>query len=117
MIGMSVIDEYLQHVAWPQKAELERVRRIVRTAAPDAVEVISYAMPGFKYRGKYLIGFAAFKDHLSIFPTAQPIEIIKDELSGFTHFKGTVQFTVDNPVPELIITELVRLRLAAIDEK
>ena len=117
MIGMSVIDEYLQHLAEPQKAELERVRRIVRATAPDAVEVISYAMPGFKYRGSYLIGFAAFKDHLSIFPTAQPIEITKDKLSGFTHFKGTVQFTPKNPLPEQIITELVRLRIAAIDEK
>ena len=60
---MSVIDDYLDNVTEPQRNELERVRRIVKHLVPDgAEEVISYGMPTFRYRGKSLIHFAAFKN-------------------------------------------------------
>jgi uncharacterized protein YdhG (YjbR/CyaY superfamily) len=112
---MSVIDEYLEKVSAPQKAELERIRTIVKQTVPEAEEVISYGMPGFKYKKKYLVGFAAFQDHLSLFPTATPIEAIKEKLSGFQLSKGTIQFTIDNPIPEAIIQELVAVRIDAIN--
>lgn len=57
-IGMSVIDEYLQNVSEPQKSELLRIRQLIKETLPDVEEVISYAMPGFKYKGKYLVTFA-----------------------------------------------------------
>jgi uncharacterized protein YdhG (YjbR/CyaY superfamily) len=112
---MSVIDEYLANVSAPQKAELERIRAIVKQTVPETEEVISYGMPGFKYKKKYLMGFAAFKDHLSLFPTATPIEAIKEKLSNFQLSKGTIQFTIDNPIPESIIQELVAVRIDAIN--
>jgi uncharacterized protein YdhG (YjbR/CyaY superfamily) len=111
---MSGIDEYLEKVSVPQKGELERIRRIVRQAAPKAEEVISYGMPGFKYHGQYLIGFAAFKNHLSIFPTSGPIDALKAKLGNFKLATGTIQFTAGKPVPESIIQELVAIRLASI---
>ena len=70
---MSVVDDYLKNLPEPQKAELERIRKIVKQTVPEAEEVISYGVPGFKYKGKYLITFAAFKDHLSLFPGSAPI--------------------------------------------
>lgn len=111
---MSAIDAYLATIDSVQKDALERVRRIIHAAAPDAIEVISYGMPGFQQAGHYLIGFAAFKDHLSLFPTSQPIEVMKAQLSAYKLAKGTIQFTLDMPVPEALIKEIVALRLAAI---
>ncbi len=114
---MSPADDYLKNVPKPQKAQLERIRKIVKQSVPDAEEVISYGMPGFTYNGKYLVGYAAFKDHLSLFPTSAPVEALKDKLKDFRLSKGTVQFTVDRPVPELVIEQLLHVRLAAIDKK
>lgn len=111
---MSAVDEYLGKVPAPQRAELERVRNIVKKAVPEAEEVISYGIPGFKYQKKYLFGYAAFKDHMSIFPTATPVKGLEHMLSGFELSKGTVQFTVEHPVPEGIIKELVSVRVKAI---
>lgn len=111
---MTVIDEYLEKVEPKQKAELEKIRSFVKEHVPDAEEVISYGMPAFKYRGSYLIGFAAYKDHMSVFPTPEPIEILEDELEGFQMSKGTVQFTLDHPLPLEIVGRLVDERLAII---
>ena len=113
---MSVIDEYLAKIDEPQRAELERVRQIVKRAVPEAEEVISYGMPVFKYRGQYLIGFTAFKNHLSLFPASHPIEVLKDQLGEFELSKGTIQFTLEHPVPESIIKELVNIRLIDISK-
>ena len=108
---MSVVDEYLKDVAEPQRSELERIRKIIKTAAPDAEDVITYGLPGFKYKGKYLMAFASFKDHLSIFPGSHAIEELKDELDGYKISRGTVQFTLDKPLPEALITKIVTIRL------
>lgn len=111
---MTVIDEYLEKVEPKQKAELEKIRSFVKKHVPEAEEVISYGMPAFKYEGSYLIGFAAYKDHLSVFPTPEPIEILKDELEGFQMAKGTVQFTLDHLLPLEMVGRLVDERLAII---
>jgi uncharacterized protein YdhG (YjbR/CyaY superfamily) len=107
---MSAIDDYLNNVPELERAELERVRQIVRGHVPEAEEVISYGMPGFKYKGKYLLGLAAFKDHLSLFPTAHPVEILKHKLGEFEVSKGTIQFTIHHPIPDELIKELVDVR-------
>jgi len=114
---MSVIDDYLKNVAPAQRAELERIRKIVKQVVPEAVEVISYAMPGFKYQKKYLITFAAFKDHMSIFPGAEPTETLKAKLSKYKLSKGTIQFTLDNPIHESIIKEILDIRVKSISKK
>lgn len=111
---MSVIDDYLKKLELPQRAELERIRQIVQQVAPEAVEVITYGMPGFKYRQKYLIAFAAFKDHLSLFPAPGPIEALKDKLTDFKLSKGTIQFTLEHPLPESLIKEITLKRVADI---
>ena len=114
---MSVVDDYLKGTSSPQKEALERVCQIIRTTAPTAEEVITYGMPGFKYQKKYLVAFSGFKDHMSIFPGAEVIESLKDKLEGYKLSKGTVQFTIEKPLPEDVIKELVYLRMAAIDKK
>lgn len=109
------VDAYLQDTEPAKRAELERIRSIVKKLVPEAQEVISYGIPTFKYKGAPLIYFAAFKDHLSVFPGA-PLEI-KDKLKGYKLGKGTIQFTVDKPLPEAIIQELVASRLDVITRR
>ena len=111
---MSMIDEYLSQVTPAQKAELERVRNIVKEVVPEATEGISYGIPAFKFKGKYLVGFAAFKDHMSIFPGAMPIDLLKNKLGSYTISKGTIQFTLENSLPEALIKEILTICLANI---
>jgi uncharacterized protein YdhG (YjbR/CyaY superfamily) len=112
---MSEINTYLNSLPGLEKAELERVRAVIRQAVPEAAEVISYGMPGFKYRGKYLAGYYAFKTHLSLFP-AGTVEAFADKLEGYTLSKGTIQFTLDRPLPESLIKEIILYRKAEIDK-
>lgn len=112
---MSVIDTYLQDIPSAQRAALERIRVIVKQMVPDAEEVISYGMPTFKHNGKPLLHIAAFKDHMSIFPTGDPmVDTIGDELKKFRTSKGTLQFTEDAPIPETVIKQIIAVRLSSI---
>ena len=111
---MSAVEDYLKTLDEPQRVGLERIRRIVREVAPQADEVISYGIPGFKYRQKYLVGFAAFKDHLSLFPTSHPLEVMRSDLGKYKLSKGTIQFTIEHPIPESVVKQLIEIRLADI---
>lgn len=113
---MSVIDDYLSKYSGPEKVELEKIRSIVNETVPEAEEVITYSMPGFKYNGKHLVAFSIFKDHLGLFPTSGPIEAHKDKLVDFKTSKGGVQFTPQKPIPEALIKEILLTRLAEIQQ-
>lgn len=110
---MSVIDEYLQDVSEPERAELQRIRSLIQEMVPDAVEAFSYGIPCFKYKNHYFIGFAAYKDHLSLFPSSQPIAELGSKLSAFKTSPGTIQFRLDKPLPEDLLREIIDVRLVA----
>ena len=111
---MTVIDEHLAKLDLANRAALERIRAIVRAEVPTAVEAISYGMPAFKYQGKYLLGFDAFTDHLGLFPTPEPIEVLRSKLGDYKLSKGTVQFTLEKPLPEALIKEIIHVRMRVI---
>jgi uncharacterized protein YdhG (YjbR/CyaY superfamily) len=106
---VSTVDEYAQALTPGQREQFERVRGIVKRLVPDAEETISYRIPTFKYRGKYLIYFAAFKNHMSVYPTVGAVEATKGK-------KGTFQFTEDDPVPEDVVVKIVSHRVSEIDQ-
>jgi uncharacterized protein YdhG (YjbR/CyaY superfamily) len=111
------VDEYLAGVPEPARGTLKKVRAAIRSAAPPtAIEVISYGMPAFKYKGM-LVWFAAFSDHCSLFPTASVIAAFKSELKGFRTSKGTIQFPIDKPLPAALVTKMVRARVAQQENK
>jgi uncharacterized protein YdhG (YjbR/CyaY superfamily) len=113
---MSSFDEYLATVPDSQKAELERIRRVVRRTVPDAEEATSYGMPAFKYRKRPLLGFRVSRNHLSVFPfSPEAIDAARDALAGFDLSKGTVRFTPDKPIPESALEQLVRHRMREIE--
>jgi uncharacterized protein YdhG (YjbR/CyaY superfamily) len=113
---MSPIDNYLLGVDESQKLQFERIRKIIRRVAPDAEETIAYKIPTFKYKRKNLAHVGFFGDHMSLFPTSRPIEELRDKLKDFKISKGTIQFTMDKPIPDNIIKELLRIRLHDIDK-
>jgi uncharacterized protein YdhG (YjbR/CyaY superfamily) len=85
----------------------------VHRLAPQAEEGHSYGLPAFRYRGKPLLGFAATKKHLSLYPfSPSVVESVKDRLVGFELSKGTVRFTVDRPTPADVIQQMVQERIA-----
>lgn len=114
---MQSIDEFLAQLPEDQKNELQRVRECIHQALPDAVEVISYGIPGFKYKGKYLAGFSGYKDHMSFFPSGRPIELLKEKLGAYKLSTGTIQYSLVNPIPQDLIRELLGIRVSAIDSK
>ena len=89
---------------------LERIRETIRKAAPQADEIISYSMPAYRMK-RILVYFAAFRDHISLFPTSSGIKSFKKELSGYRTSKGTVSFDPDKPIPYGIIRKIVKFRV------
>jgi uncharacterized protein YdhG (YjbR/CyaY superfamily) len=111
---MSVVDVYLSDLPTAQRKELERIRQIVRKYYPEAREAISYGMPAFKYNGKYLIAYWAFKEHMSIFPTPGVVAAFQAKLTGYATSKGTIQFTLKKPLPEPLLAEMLQARVRTI---
>ena len=117
MLAATNVDDFLARFDEPNRAELSRIRRIIAQSVPEAIELICYGIPSFRYKGKYLAGYSSFKKHLSLFPGGAPIELLKDKLVGYKLSAGTVQFTLNNPLPDALIEELVTIRVRAIDER
>lgn len=112
--GAAKVDAYLANTPEDHHAALQALRETIAAAAPEAVEGISYGIPGFKYHGKGLAWYANFKAHCSFFPggTAQNYRV---ELAGFRLSKGTIQFKPDHPIPADLVQRIVRARIAEID--
>ncbi len=103
------IDEYIKTFPEDVQTILERMRQTIRRAAPEAEEAISYQIPTFKLRGN-LVHFAAFKDHISFFPTARGVEAFKKELSQYKGSKGTVRFPLEKPIPYDLVRKITVFR-------
>ena len=104
------IDEYIEASPKDVQGILQRLRLTIRKAAPEAVETISYQMPTFKLNGKGLVYFAAFKNHIGLYPIPSGIEAFKKELSRYKQGKGSVQFPIDKPIPYDLVRRIVRFR-------
>jgi len=104
------VDEYLAGVPKAARAVLEKLRQTIKAAAPMAAEVISYQMPMYKHHGM-VIGFAAFKDHCSIFPGSAVMDAHKEELKRYRTSKGTIRFPFNQPLPATLVRKLVRARI------
>ena len=107
----TTIDEYIKTVPKDVQPVLQGMRRTIRKAAPDAVEMISYQMPTFKLNGRFLVSFAAWKHHVGIYPIPSGTEAFKKKISKYKAAKSTVQFPLDEPVPYDLLTQVVTFRV------
>jgi uncharacterized protein YdhG (YjbR/CyaY superfamily) len=111
--GPESIDAYLDSVPGTMRGSLEKLRRQIRAAAPDAVETISYQVPMFKLGGRPLVSFGAATKHLSFYVMSPAVvEAYAADLQGFKLGKGSVQFTPDRPIPKAVVKKVVRARVA-----
>ena len=91
---------------------LEQLRETIRAAAPRATEKISYAMPAFEQDGRFLVSYAAFKGHCSLYPASTAVmEALGAELQPYFSGKGTLRFRADDPIPTALVRKIVRVRL------
>lgn len=106
----TTIDEYIALFPEDVQMKLRELRAVIKAAAPEAGEKISYQMAAFTLHG-ILVYFAAFKNHIGFYPAPRGIEQFKDELSAYKGSKGTVQFQLDEPIPYDLVTKIVKFRV------
>jgi uncharacterized protein YdhG (YjbR/CyaY superfamily) len=116
--GKAEVEAYLAQVPEPARTTLEKMRALIRAAAPgEATEAISYRIPSFQYKGG-LVAYAAFKDHCSFFPMgSRAIEEFAEELKGYRVSKGTIQFALDKPLPAGLVKKMVKACVARNEAK
>jgi uncharacterized protein YdhG (YjbR/CyaY superfamily) len=104
-------DQYIAGYPDDVQKLLNQIRAAIRKAAPDAEEAISYGIPAFHYKGYYLIYYAGYKNHVSVYPAPRENVEFKEQLSLYKGGKGTVQFPIDKPLPLTLITRIVKFRM------
>jgi len=104
------VEEYILDFPDDIQVVLNRIRRTIIEASPDAIEKISYNMPTFYLNGN-LVHFAAYKNHIGFYPTPSAIAAFEDELSSYKNAKGSVQFPLDSPIPYDLIKRMVIFRV------
>jgi uncharacterized protein YdhG (YjbR/CyaY superfamily) len=109
--GGKTVAAYLAALPKDSRAALQKLRKDIRAAAPDTTELIAWGMPAFK-QGKLLVGYAAFKDHCSLFPMS--VAVMRRYAAGLEKYvttKGSIHFSAAKPLPTTLVRKLVRARI------
>jgi len=110
---LTTIDEYLADVNPDQRRALNKLRAIVRAAAPEAQECISYGLPAFRLDGRSLVAFGAWANHCSFYPmSSATLKDFQDDLKDFQTSKGTIRFSPGKPLPATLVKKLIKARMA-----
>ena len=106
------IDQYLAALNDDQRAALEKLRKTIRAAAPQAEECISYGLAAFRLNGKPLVGFGASAKHCAFYPmNGSTVAAFQDELKNYDTSKGTIRFPTAKPLPAALVRKLVKARI------
>lgn len=105
------VDEYIAAQPEAVRGVLTRVRAAIRKAVPEAGEMISYQVPGYKLNNKPVVYFAAWKQHYAIYPASALVKAtLKDDLARYTVANSTIRFPFEGPVPVKLIGRIAKLR-------
>ena len=110
------VEEYFESVSDKAKPLLQQMRNAIKEAAPEAQEVISYNMPAFKLNG-VLVYYAAWKNHVALYPASAFNSDFADDLSAYKHSKGTLQFPIEEGIPIDLVKKIVLYRVHENQEK
>jgi uncharacterized protein YdhG (YjbR/CyaY superfamily) len=112
------VDEYMAQLPHDRRAVMEQIRSVIRTAAPDAIEAIAYNMPAFRFNGRFLVSYEAYKRHYSLFAWSdEMLAELGDDLRPYAVGKGTIRFPADEPVPLGLVTRVVQIRLREVTQE
>ena len=105
------IDEYI--VGFPAETQkvLEQLRTIIKNTAPHAEETISYAIPTFTINKTYLLYFAGYKNHISLYPATGGNAVFEKEMRAYRSGRSTVRISLDQPLPINLIKKIVKYRM------
>lgn len=116
MNKVSNIDDYISQQEKSIVPKLNELRTRINQCAPQAIEKISYGMPTFHYK-ENIIHFAAYKNHIGIYPSPSAINEFSQELTHYKTSKGAIQFPIDKELDLDLISKMVLFRLKEIDLK
>ena len=105
------VDEYIKTFPTDIQLLMDKVRKTIIEKTPEAVESIAYGMPAYKTNGKPLVYFAGFKNHIGFYATPTGHAEFANELSKYKQGKGSVQFSLDKPIPFDLIGRIVEFRV------
>jgi len=115
---MSTLDNYFATLAPNQKAEFERIRAFVATIVPPEEDGMSYGMPAIMYRGWPVISLMANKNFLSLYPfSGKVFAKLEQELKSFEMTPGSLHFSLEKPIPDTLLREIIQLRMEEIEAK
>lgn len=109
----AAVDAWLAKLPADQSEALSRLRAQVLAAGPELIETVAYNIPMYYLGTTQLLGFAAFKEHVSIGVGSEVVESLGDALAGYDVTKGTVRFSPAKPLPAALVTRLVKASIAA----
>jgi len=109
------VEAYLAARPEDVRQRLQQLRALILATAPGALEWFSYGIPGFRLDGRPFIWYAAFTQHVSLYPMTTAIRTaFAKELEGLETSKGTIRFPLERPLPVTLIKRLVKARVAEI---
>lgn len=111
------IDEYIAGFPPETQKALQEMRAVIRAAAPEATETISYAIPTYDLNGHHLVHFGGFTKHVGFYPVPSGMEAFKDELEPYKSGKGSAQFPLSEPLPKDLIRRIVEFRVEESNRK
>ncbi|MEL5991330.1 iron chaperone [Microbacterium phosphatis] len=116
---MGPVTDSLAALDEPVRSVFASIHARLRELVPDGItEGMSYGMPALLYRGKGILATVQAKTHLSVFPfSSAVVEQVAPDLAGFSLSKGTIRFSLDQPIPPAVLDRLIELRRAEIDAK
>ena len=112
MAAPTRVEKYLAALPDDRRAAVEELRQTIKAAAPEATETIAYQMPAFRTHGQFLVSYAAYKAHYSLFPASEAVvEALGEEVTPYLAGKGTIRFRADAAIPVATVTKIVKVRL------
>ena len=112
------VDEYIAAQPEDVQVVMRRVRGAIRKGVPGAEEAISYQIPTYKLQGTYVVYFAGWKQHCSLYPaTARLVAAHKDDLAPYEVEKGTIRFPLSRPVPVKLIERIAKFLASEAEER